>query len=277
MSPLPPALQLPSPEHFTLELQERLSHWPQVCWSAQSPSTNTELLNTPPLRVPALLGTHWQHQGRGRAGRDFVTAAGQALTFSCAFDTHLPIAALPTLGIWFAVHTCLSLRALVTQPERLSLKWPNDLNWDKGKLAGMLLETRARAKEPTTRLVMGLGLNLAPGLELSQQLGRDIAGWSDTGATLAAAALVAQLCLAWEQALQIAEEEWTPATGLAALPDTYASCDQLAGQEVNLLDQGRLLAHGQACGVGGDGRLHILTSSGILQCSVGDISVRVRS
>lgn len=276
MSLLPPALQLPPPEQFASELQERLSHWPQVCWSAQSPSTNTELLNTPPLQAPALLGTHWQHQGRGRAGRDFVTAAGQALTFSCAFDTRLPIAALPTLGIWFAVHTCLSLRALVTQPERLSLKWPNDLNWDNGKLAGMLLETRARAREPGTRVVMGLGLNLAPGQELSQQLGRDIAGWSDTGATLPAAALVAQLCLAWEQALQTAENEWTPATALAALPAYYARCDQLAGQEVNLLEQGRILATGQACGVGTDGRLRILTSNGILPCSVGDISVRLR-
>lgn len=272
----PPPARLPAPELLALMLQERLAHWPQVSWTEQSPSTNTELLEAPPPATPALLGTHWQHQGRGRAGRNFITPAGTALTFSCAFDSRLPIAALPTLGIWMAVQTCFILRSLVAEPQRLRMKWPNDLNWDDAKLAGMLLETRARSSDPTTRLVIGLGMNLPPGAILSPTLERAVAGWSDTGASASPADVVARICQTWEQALRSAEDAWSPAGGLAQLPALYAACDQLAGREVNLLDHGKIIASGLAQGVGTDGRLHILTEDGILRCSVGDISIRLR-
>lgn len=267
--------RLPTAPALQTWLQQQLPQWPAVHWHEHSGSTNTALLQSP-VALPALLGSHWQQQGRGRAGRAFITPAGTALTFSCAYATPLPAAALPTVSLWLAVAACSALRDFVSQPHRLKLKWPNDLNWDDAKLAGMLLETQGGGNGTTPRkVVVGIGLNLRPGQQLSGPLGRAVAGWADTGAATPAAALIVSLAKHWQAALHIASQHWQPQAGLPLLPGRFAEYDTLSGRNVDLLEQGRTLASGCADGIEADGRLRIRQGSGaIFHASVGDISVR---
>src|SRR5690606_412866 len=95
------APSLPSPEIMADAVRHRLSGWADVQWLAATESTNTDLLaqaraGTP---LPRLRGTHVQYHGRGRANRNFRTAPGAALMFSCALEVAIPLAGLPTLSV----------------------------------------------------------------------------------------------------------------------------------------------------------------------------------
>lgn len=269
--PIPP---LPAAERLQAWLRQQLPHWPDVQWAPHLGSTNSHLMQASGLALPALQGTHWQQQGRGRAGRAFLTPAGSALTFSCAFATRLPTAALPTMSIWLAVAACEALREAVPEPAQLRLKWPNDLNWGDAKLAGMLLESGGSLPDGTTRLVIGIGLNLQAGAALSHRLERAIAGWADTGSTMPAPTLVVRLASQWQAALAIAAQHWQPDTGLALLPDRFQACDALRHRAIHLLEHGDIRGSGVAEGVNAFGRLQLRTPQGLQSCSVGDVSVR---
>ncbi|MGE4335087.1 MAG: biotin--[acetyl-CoA-carboxylase] ligase [Pigmentiphaga sp.] len=258
-------------------LRNRLPHWPSVVWVEQAGSTNADLLAA--LReghpTPALLGAHWQSGGRGRAGRPFLTPSGTALTFSCAFRTPLPPAAMPTLSIWLGLAAWTALAELLPAGHALRLKWPNDLQWGEAKLAGILMESAGHRPGQPGGLVIGIGINLAPGDALSATLQRPVAGWADTGHGATPDDLAQAIANQWQTALEIAQRAWQPALGLPFLPAAFAEADVLASRAIRLLDQGREQATGTACGVDTFGRLGLAKNDAPIQwLSVGDVSVR---
>lgn len=98
-----------------------------------------------------------QVAGRGRAGSEWHTAPGTALTVSVVLRTELPITWIP-LAVGVAVRRALSPWV------RAALKWPNDVvadlpspdpAWGWGpKLAGILCERHASGA-----VVAGIGIN----------------------------------------------------------------------------------------------------------------------
>jgi BirA family biotin operon repressor/biotin-[acetyl-CoA-carboxylase] ligase len=54
-----------------------------------------------------------------------------------------------------------ALAPLVPEPRALGLKWPNDVFLNGGKLAGILVDSAARADGTLDWLVIGIGVNLA--------------------------------------------------------------------------------------------------------------------
>jgi BirA family biotin operon repressor/biotin-[acetyl-CoA-carboxylase] ligase len=97
-----------------------------------------------------------QIQGRGREGKRWESGPG---------------------GIWFtflsrnqsaeaaqvlSIRVGLALRATLQEvsEERLTLKWPNDIFSDAGKIAGVLTETRWREATPEWTAI-GVGINTA--------------------------------------------------------------------------------------------------------------------
>ncbi|MCK9510110.1 MAG: biotin--[acetyl-CoA-carboxylase] ligase [Pigmentiphaga sp.] len=266
-----------SSAHQEAALRRRLPHWPSVAWVEQSGSTNADLLAA--LRAghptPALLGAHWQSGGRGRAGRSFLTPPGTALTFSCAFQTPLPPAAMPTLSIWLGLAAWTALAELLPPGHALRLKWPNDLQWGEAKLAGILMESTGHRANQPGGLVIGIGINLARGDALSATLQRPVAGWADTEHDATPADLAQAIANQWQAALEIAQRAWRPALGLPFLPAAFAEADVLAGRAIRLLDQGREQAAGTACGIDTFGRLGLAKGEAPPQwLSVGDVSVR---
>jgi BirA family biotin operon repressor/biotin-[acetyl-CoA-carboxylase] ligase len=97
-----------------------------------------------------------QSAGRGRQGRRWITAAGEALLCSVLVRVDQPgLGGVPIaagLAARAAIATSSGYAAL--------LKWPNDLLAGKRKLAGVLCEVEALAPGPGAAVAVGLGVNL---------------------------------------------------------------------------------------------------------------------
>jgi BirA family biotin operon repressor/biotin-[acetyl-CoA-carboxylase] ligase len=281
-----PDTLLPEPEIMSQELSALAPPFKQVRWVQTTASTNADLLamarsDNGPVARPWILGAHLQEQGRGRAGRTWQNRPGANLMFSCAFDVFLPPAQLATLSPLAGLAACEALRGLISPAHRnkLLMKWPNDLLWNEAKLAGILVEvTRAG----TSRLsadhyvaIIGMGINLHDARSLSQSLNRQIADWSEViacderAATVRAFQMVSNIALSWYRSLN----EVT-AHGFGSLPQRYGVVDTLAGRHIHVLDNGRILQAGIACGVNTLGQLLVRTPDGEESISVGEISVR---
>jgi BirA family biotin operon repressor/biotin-[acetyl-CoA-carboxylase] ligase len=102
-----------------------------------------------------------QTQGRGRHGRSWETAPGDALLATVVTSINIPVERIGML----ALGTGLAIaEALDSLGARTALKWPNDIYIDGRKLAGVLIQTRTGA--PVIALI-GIGVNLRsipPGL-----------------------------------------------------------------------------------------------------------------
>lgn len=278
---------LPAPNDLAEGLRAALPATWRIDWVECIGSTNADLLARAregpgvPAR-PWLLGSHLQEHGRGRAGRTWQNRRGANLMFSCAFDVFLPARQLPTLAPLIGTTCCEALRGLVGSDARkhLLMKWPNDLLWEQGKLAGILIETTraGTALAPDHFIVIiGLGLNLRDARALSLSLDRQVSDWA--GITEAdvlarqvdAVTLVTRLAHAWYDDLNRAT-----ARGFDDLVARYARVDALEGRYLDVLDDGRLLHTGVACGIDDHGRLRLRNAQGEIAVSVGEISVRTR-
>ncbi|HEX7386394.1 MAG TPA: biotin--[acetyl-CoA-carboxylase] ligase [Castellaniella sp.] len=282
-----PTQLMPSCEIMALELKAALPHFSRVDWIEETGSTNADLLTRArnpegPVSRPWLLGCHLQTQGRGRAGRTWQNRSGANLMFSCAFDVFLSARQLPTLAPLIGLSTCTALRLLISASTRarLTMKWPNDLLWNQAKLAGILIEsTRSGTAQAADHhlIIIGIGLNLQDARALSASLDRRIADWAEIAAIDASARqittpqIVARLANGWFDALNEAT-----ARGFVDLPERYAQVDGLSGKMLDVLDDGRLLKTGVACGIDNQGHLLLRNNQGIHEISVGEISVRVR-
>ena len=152
--PVPHALAFPEPAELAAALRARLPGFGHIGWERTTGSTNADLMRQ--VRGPGagragspapwLLGAHLQTAGRGRVGRTWENQIGDALMFSCAFVAKIPLATLPGLSPALGVAACEALRGLLrdqawADARRLVLKWPNDIQFDDAKLAGILVET----------------------------------------------------------------------------------------------------------------------------------------
>lgn len=279
-APMPALL---SPQEMMQSLRPALAQFKQVEWYEQTESTNADLLSkTSALQLarPWLLGAHLQNKGRGRVGRTWQNRPGANLMFSCAFDVFLPPHQLATLSPLAGVAACEALRSLIGPDNRnhLVMKWPNDVHWKFSKLAGILVEvTRASTSLASDHhvAILGIGLNLDDARALSQSLNRQVADWSEVtaqdeqAAAVQMPAIVTAIAQAWYDALNDVIRQ-----GFEGLPERYARIDTLAGQHINVLNDGRIINAGIACGVNSLGQLMLRTPDGETAISVGEISVR---
>lgn len=122
-------------------------------------STNTLLMqraSAGAFHTTVLVAEH-QSGGRGRMGRAWQASIGGGLTFSLLWRFEQGAGALAGLSLAVGV-------ALARAFERLgvvdaALKWPNDVIWKGGKLAGILIEMQGDALGPSFA-VIGAGVNV---------------------------------------------------------------------------------------------------------------------
>ncbi len=269
-------------------LRLALPNFRHVEWVERTASTNGDLLDRArhhgqSMARPWLLGAHMQESGRGRAGRTWQNRAGANLMFSCAFDVFLPPKQLPTLSPLAGVAACEALRELIgpAHRNRLVMKWPNDVYWRFSKLAGILVEiTRAgtaRLAADHHVVIVGIGINLEDARALSQSLNRQIADWSEIAAqdvqaaTASTVSMAAAIARSWSVSFSQAVRD-----GFDSLPERYACTDVLAGQHINVLEGGRIMHAGIACGINTLGQLLVRNAEGETAVSVGEISVRLQ-
>ncbi|MEO6959475.1 MAG: biotin--[acetyl-CoA-carboxylase] ligase, partial [Burkholderiaceae bacterium] len=124
-------------------------------------------------------------------------------------------------------------------------------------------------------VIIGIGLNLNDARALSQSLNRRIADWAeitaedDWAAAVSTPVMAGAIAQAWYEGLNDAIRQ-----GFGGFPERYANVDALAGQYINVLDNGRIVNAGIACGVNSLGQLMVRTPDGQIPVSVGEVSVR---
>lgn len=126
-------------------------------------STNAEAirwLETGPPSTPALVAADEQTGGRGRFDRSWQTPRGQAVAMSIIVSAvggragMRPGAGLPQAA---GVATAEAVEALTTSGT-VALKWPNDVEIDGRKVAGILIEQHRAAAG--AYFVVGIGINV---------------------------------------------------------------------------------------------------------------------
>jgi BirA family biotin operon repressor/biotin-[acetyl-CoA-carboxylase] ligase len=99
-----------------------------------------------------------QTAGHGRYGRPWQSLLGNLL-FSVVLRPSIPALRAAELGFLSAVVTAECVADLLPHGDRVKLKWPNDVQIDGAKVAGILPEAQS-AGEALAWVVLGIGLNL---------------------------------------------------------------------------------------------------------------------
>lgn len=230
----------------------------QVQILAEVGSTNSALKNRARdgQTEPVLLVAERQTAGRGQRGRNWQAGApGDVLTFSLG----LSLACEDLSGLSLAVGVAV---AESLHPD-IRIKWPNDLWWQQGKLAGILIETAAVRKKPGMHVIVGIGLNIR---QTRQNQARFRNRTSHLQALLPAVdAPMALFCLAAPLVQAMLDFE---RHGLAFFAARFAQRDLLLGRCIRLQD-GR---QGQVRGINAQGALQLETRQGMQTIYSGSIA-----
>jgi BirA family biotin operon repressor/biotin-[acetyl-CoA-carboxylase] ligase len=99
-----------------------------------------------------------QTAGRGRRGRTWISPPGENLYLSVVARPRLSAerSALITLAAGLAVRDAVVQHI---EPERVTIKWPNDVRVDGRKVAGVLVEGAVRGAE-LSYAIIGIGVNV---------------------------------------------------------------------------------------------------------------------
>jgi len=97
-----------------------------------------------------------QTAGRGRGGRSWVSERGAGLWLTL-LERPADASAIEVLSVRVGIRAARVLDRYAAKP--VSLKWPNDLFVDDGKLAGILIESRWREAR-VDWVAVGLGVNV---------------------------------------------------------------------------------------------------------------------
>ena len=238
--------------------------WHDLRVVAETGSTNSDLLAgaRQGLAEGSVLVAEAQSAGRGRMGRAWVSPPGAALMFSALLR---PAAVPPALRGWLpllaGVALARALRAETAVDARL--KWPNDVQVDGAKLAGILAEQAGDA------IVVGTGINT------SARQDEMPAG----GATSLALAGAVRTDREYLLACVLTELErwylaWTgqrgDADGCGLRPEYLRLCATL-GRDIRVSLPGGKTVTGLASDVDHTGRLMVRSASGLVGVSAGDV------
>jgi BirA family biotin operon repressor/biotin-[acetyl-CoA-carboxylase] ligase len=100
-----------------------------------------------------------QTAGRGRLGRTFYSPPHQSLYVSFVLRPEIDTRAAPTTILAAAVAVAETVAAELGAPDRVEIKWPNDVLIDGRKTSGILMEMASEATH-VRHLVLGIGVNL---------------------------------------------------------------------------------------------------------------------
>jgi BirA family transcriptional regulator, biotin operon repressor / biotin---[acetyl-CoA-carboxylase] ligase len=130
----------------------------------QTGSTNDAILQiaTPDSKEGLVLFAEHQTAGRGQRGNRWESAAGKGLWFSILLPPRIEINRSPLLTAWAAETISEAIENEFSL--KTAIKLPNDVQVDGRKVAGVLVEMRAREKAPHSAIV-GIGINVNQALE----------------------------------------------------------------------------------------------------------------
>ena len=238
-------------------------------WSLDSSNTTLLARPNPPSGTAEVLLAEYQRAGRGRRGRAWLAPPGGAICLSMSWTFPEVPQDLGALGLVIGV---CALRALRDHgADAVLLKWPNDLLIGERKLGGVLIDLRAESAGPAC-VVIGIGLNLALGPALLEQIAASGTAATDLASTVqpvpARNALAAALVSACVRGLVEFERG-----GLKPFIEEWHAADALRGRAINV-SAAEGVARGIARGIDLRGALMVETPQGVERFISGDVTVR---
>jgi BirA family biotin operon repressor/biotin-[acetyl-CoA-carboxylase] ligase len=211
--------------------------------------------------------TEWQHAGRGRRGRHWVSPYGSNLYLSlaCVLDEARLQSGGLSLAVAIAVHRSLTEQGV----EGLGLKWPNDIFFNGRKLAGILLDLSGESGG-YYHVIIGIGINLRMSDSAAARIDQP---WTDLRANRLEQQrnkLAGKLLESLIQVIDIFSQQ-----GLAAFADEWQRHDITAGLPVDLHTGQQTDIRGVARGVDHHGALLIEQDGKIKAFHAGEVSVRL--
>ncbi|PKO33841.1 MAG: biotin--[acetyl-CoA-carboxylase] ligase [Betaproteobacteria bacterium HGW-Betaproteobacteria-7] len=232
-------------------------------------STSSELLRRADVGVPAgtVIVADRQLAGRGRRGREWLSAPESSLTFSVLWRFPGSMGRLGGLSLAVGVALVQALEGLGARG--VGLKWPNDLLLataeGQAKVAGVLVELASDRRG--CQAVIGIGINL---LQPSGELPQPAAGLAQAGLPeidrhLLLAAILRELADVLDR---------FAADGFAALRPQWQQRHVWQGQLVRIIGEAEPPLVGTCLGVDEDGALLLDTAAGTQRIYSGDVSLR---
>lgn len=247
-------------------VDESLAARMELCVLQSVDSTNAEIMRHPRSDSSAIrvCMADAQTAGRGRRGRVWQSPPGQNLYLSLGLSLPGGLAALEGLSLVAGVAVAEALEALGLA--QTDLKWPNDLQCNGRKLAGILIELQGEL-EGSADVVIGVGLNVhmteAEGVDqpwISLAQAEPDIRWSRNSL---AAELIGHLC---RRCLQSAEQ------GFSSIKPAWERRDVLRDRLL-VATQGEL--QGTGAGIDDAGQYLIRNGQGVTAVRAGEISLRV--
>ncbi|MGV0834454.1 biotin--[acetyl-CoA-carboxylase] ligase [Mycolicibacterium thermoresistibile] len=240
--------------------------WRRLDVVEQTGSTNADLLARAAAGediAGAVLIAEYQSAGRGRHGRQWLAPPRSLLALSVG---------VPTTGVdpdrwgWLPLATGVAVVDALAEVTGVAagLKWPNDVQVDGRKVAGILAEVAA----PAPVVVVGLGLNVS-------LTDAELPDPAATSLTLLGASVTDRNVLLTAVLRRLAERfaAWRTGPGASpALADDYRRHSRTLGTRVRASLPGGQSLIGTATGIDAAGRLQIDTGAGTAVVSAGDIT-----
>ncbi|MEU0495631.1 biotin--[acetyl-CoA-carboxylase] ligase [Mycobacterium sp. NPDC006124] len=239
--------------------------WRKLTVVAETPSTNADLVRRATdgedVAGVVLVAEH-QIAGVGRHGRAWLSAPMAQILVSVGVDaTHVPVESWGWLSLacgTAVVDALSSVTGIVA-----GLKWPNDVLAGGGKIAGIL----STVAKPTSRIVVGIGLNVSLQLDEIADVGATSVHLLSDGKPDRQVLLIAML-----EKLRMRIDHWQTARGAdETLESDYRARSLTLGQRVRVSLPGGRDIFGTASTLDHQGRLGIMTARGTVFIAAADI------
>lgn len=258
---------LPAPIQLLNE-QTILSYLPagQVTVLPVVDSTNQYLLDRiTELKSGDACVAEYQHAGRGRRGRQWVSPFGTNLYLSMFWRLEQGPAAAMGLSLVVGIVMAEVLRKLGA--EQVRVKWPNDLYLNDKKLAGILVELTGKTGD-AAQLVIGAGINLTMRESITNAINQDWINLQEAGVNIDRNKLTAELLSELRLAVVKFENE-----GLSAFISRWRGMDNYLDRPVKLII-GNQEIFGIARGIDQQGALLLEQNGNVKPYIGGEISLR---
>ena len=213
------------------------------------------------LEAPVLFIAKEQSAGRGRLGRDFLSLADSGIYMTLLYFTREELCRAVTVTTAVAVAAANAINAI--SADAVGIKWVNDIYSQKGKVAGILVES-VPVKDGRA-VAVGIGINVGK-VEFPLEI-RDIAASLEPLNADEKAELAARICrdvLAHAQGVENRD-----------YMSDYRKLFILQNKTVDIYVSGEHKLRGVVEGVDDDGGLIVSHDGHISVLSSGEITVRV--
>lgn len=211
---------------------------------------------------PAIYISDHQSAGRGRQAKKWLTPLGQSIALSINHEFKCGLKQLSGLNIVMGV--ALIKTAQKFKKTQLTVKWPNDVLGNQGKVAGILIE--ASGNNHRSKATIGIGINWQVRDALIQSIDQPCMNMNlrDTNRT----EFITQLLLEIEAHLK----EFS-IHGLKNIHPIWNQFDAYSNQDINI-KQGTQNYQAQYIGVDQCGSLKIKVNGTIKTLASGEVSIR---